>query len=66
MTPDILIIRDADGYRLLHGHLRLADALRKCREVAVETKEDGIVTILKTAAGLFVSRGDQCWPLLRN
>jgi hypothetical protein len=65
MTPDILIIRETAGYRLLHGHLHLANALRKNRAIVVDTKEDGIVTILKTAAGLIVSQGDQCWPLLR-
>lgn len=66
MTPDILIIRDDKGYRLLHGHLRLVNALNSCSEVFVEIKDEGKASILKTAQGLMVGLRNQYYPLLRN
>lgn len=66
MNPDILIIRDACGYRLLHGHLRLANELRISEEIAVEVAGEGKVRILKTRGGYLVSKDDMRLPLLRN
>jgi hypothetical protein len=66
MSPDILIVRDDSGYRLLHGHLHLANALKKSKEIIVEIKDEGKVRVMKTAAGLMVALGSQSFPLLRN
>jgi hypothetical protein len=66
MSPDILIVRDNNEYRLLHGHLRLINALNKCGEIFVEIKDVGKVKIMKTAAGFMVDQGNQYFPLLRN
>jgi hypothetical protein len=65
MSPDILIVRDGDGYRLLHGHLHLASILSMAGEVSVDVKGDGKVSIVKTRTGLQVTRDSQRLPLRR-
>jgi len=52
--PDILLAREKDGYRVLHGHLRLMSALDSCSEVTVSVSEKGTVKIVKTRDGIFV------------
>lgn len=66
MSPDILIVREGDGYRLLHGHLRLASVLLCSEEVAVEVKGEGDVKIVKTPSGYVVGSRGQRLPLYRN
>lgn len=66
MSPDILIVPEADGYRLLHGHLRLASVLGTSDEVAVDVPGEGQVRILKTPAGFVVGKNGQRLPLYRN
>lgn len=66
MSPDILIVREGDGYRLLHGHLRLANVLLLSDEVVVEVKGEGEVKIVKTRNGYVVGNKGQRLPLYRN
>lgn len=66
MSPDILIVRGGDGYRLLHGHLRLASVLLQSDEITVEVKGEGNVKIAKTRNGYVVGNGKQRLPLYRN
>ena len=66
MSPDILIIRHNDGYRILHGHLHLASVLNMLDEILVEAKDEGKVKIVKTPTGLIVRHGNQRLPLLRS
>lgn len=66
MTPDILIVREGDGYRLVHGHLRLASVLGMRDEVAVTVPGEGEVRILKTRTGYVVGKDAQCLPLHRE
>jgi len=66
MSPDILIIRDGDSYRILHGHLHLATQLSLSGEVFVDVKNEGKVSIVKTRNGFLVGQDDQRLPLLRN
>lgn len=66
MIPDILIVRDGDGYRLLHGHLRLANVLSSAGEVAVEVHGEGKVRIVKTRSGYVVGKDGQRLPLHSN
>lgn len=66
MSPDILIIRDGDGYRILHGHLHLATQLSMSGEVFVDVKDEGKVSIVKTRNGFLVGQDNQRLPLLRN
>jgi hypothetical protein len=66
MNPDILIIHDSDGYRLLHGHLHLAVLLQQSGKAAVEVKHHGTVLIACSRSGLVVEvEGDRV-PLLTN
>lgn len=66
MNPDILIVRENDGYRLLHGHLRLASVLLAADEVAIEVKGEGKVKIAKTRNGYVVGNGPRWLPLYPN
>jgi hypothetical protein len=63
---DIVIIRDGDGYRLLHGHLRLANVLRMAAEIDIDVRGEGRVRIMKTVGGYLVGKDGQRLPLRRN
>jgi hypothetical protein len=66
MSPDILIVRDNEGYRVLHGHLHLVNTLSMTEEVLVEVQGEGPVRIVKKHGKIFVSKGNQRMPLLAN
>jgi hypothetical protein len=66
MSPDILIVRDSDCYRVLHGHLHLANVLSTSSEVIVDVRGEGKVKIIKTRNGLLVNWDSQRLPLLGN
>ncbi len=66
MNPDIVIVRDGDGYRLLHGHLRLANVLRAADEIAVEVHGEGEIKVMKTRTGYFIGKDGQSLPLHKN
>jgi hypothetical protein len=66
MSPDIVIVREGDGYRLLHGHLRLATALGQAGEVEVDVRGDGIVKIVRVRNNFEVRRDDKRLPLYRQ
>jgi hypothetical protein len=63
MPHDIVIVKDSNGYRLLHGHLRLANMLRKSQEVIVEVKGEGCVSISKAGKGYLVGKDCVQTPL---
>ena len=54
MTPDILIIHDHTGHRLLHGHLHLAIALSHSGQAAVEVQDVITVVVSRARNGLVV------------
>lgn len=64
MTPDILIIHDNTGNRLLHGHLHLAMALNDTDQASVEVQDVETVLVTRTRDGLVVKIDDRCVPLL--
>jgi flagellar hook-associated protein FlgK len=66
MGTDILIVRDGDRYRLLHGQLHLASELSKRDEIRVDVREDGEVRIIKADGELLVEKGNRRFPLFRN
>jgi len=66
MIPDILIVRDGEGYRVLHGHLHLASELSKSGEVVVDARDEGKVKVVKTRNGFLVGQDGQRLPLLKN
>ncbi|GAB3542480.1 hypothetical protein GCM10027343_14520 [Noviherbaspirillum agri] len=63
ISPDILIVREGNCYRLLHGHLRLANILLQSEEVAVAVQDEGVVTIMKTSNGYMAGNEAQRLPL---
>ena len=66
MSPDILIVRDIDCFRLLHGHLHLAVALELQTEVQIHVRGEGQLRVQQTRQGLFITKDDLRMPLLRN
>ncbi|MDB5772282.1 MAG: hypothetical protein V7606_1608 [Burkholderiales bacterium] len=66
MSPDILIVREGDGYRVLHGHLRLASTLSVHEEMFVDVKDEGKVRVVKTCAGYLAGKDGQRLTQLRN
>ena len=66
MSPDILIIYDNEGYRLLHGHLHLAVLLGDSDKAAVEVKGHGTVLISRRRSGLVVETKGNSVPLITS
>lgn len=66
MSPDILIIYDSEGYRLLHGHLHLAVLLGDSDKTAVEVKGHGTVLISRRRSGLVVETRGNIVPLITS
>ena len=66
MSPDILIVRESDGYRVLHGHLHLVNALSMSNEVTVDASGEGKVKVVKTGSGYLVDQDNRRLPLLGN
>lgn len=67
MSTDILLIRDGEGFRVLFGHLRLTAVLSMYNEALVDIKdEEGGAKVVRTPAGLLVTKNNQQLPLLRN
>jgi hypothetical protein len=64
MSPEILIVREHDGYRVLHGHLHLASMLNVANEAIVVASGEGKVTAVKTHDGILIGNGDNRLPLL--
>jgi hypothetical protein len=66
MSHDIVIVRDGDAYRLLHGHLRLATVLGQSEEVVVDVRGEGKVRIARARSEYYVGRDGQRLPLHRQ
>lgn len=64
MSPEILIVRDRHGFRLLHGYLHLTSTLMLADEARVHVRNDGEVRIVKGRHGFLVSKGRHQWVLL--
>ena len=66
MSPDILLVRDRDGYRILHGHLHLTSMLELFNEAIVDVSGEGKVRVFKTRRGVFVGgeNGTDAYPLI--
>lgn len=60
---DIVIVRDGDGYRLLHGQLRLANVLREAGNALVHVPGEGDLRVLRERSGYIVCAGDRRVPL---
>lgn len=66
MNPEILLVRNSDGYRVLHGHLHLASVLDMSNEAIVDVSGEGKVRVVKTPDGILIGEDNQRLPLLRS
>jgi hypothetical protein len=66
MTPDILIIRDGNTYRVLHGHLHLASQLSLHKEIEVDVRNEGRIRIVRTIGGYLAGREGRQLPILAS
>lgn len=66
MNPDILIVRESNGFRLLHGQLHLANVLSRFTEVTVNVIGEGEAQVLKVANRFYVEKDGQRQTLRRN
>lgn len=66
MSYDIVIVRDGDAYRLLHGHLRLATVLDQADEVLVNVPGEGRVRISRARNEYYVRGEAHRLPLHRQ
>jgi len=64
MSSDILLIRDGDGFRILHGYLHLIAVLSMDDQVVANVKgEKGPAMIQRTPNGLRVAMDSLQLPL---
>lgn len=66
MSPDVLIVRAANGYRVLHGYLRLTSLLDLSNEAEVDASGEGKVKVVKTREGILVEEKQRRVPLYLN
>ncbi|MDR3481140.1 MAG: hypothetical protein P4L91_10540 [Burkholderiaceae bacterium] len=66
MAPEILLVRQRDGYRVLHGHLHLASVMSTLGEAMVEASGEGKVKVSKTADGIVIGDQHRRLPLLMS
>ena len=64
MNPDILLVREDNGYRVLHGHLHLINILSESAEALIETRDEGKVKVMKTRDGIVVDHVTGIFPIL--
>lgn len=65
MDPNILLVKERNGYRVMYGHTRLSEVLKVTDEVFVDVQwEEGKAKIFRTADGLQVAKDSRHLPLL--
>jgi hypothetical protein len=64
MSPDVLVVRDDDRYRILHGHLHLVSEMSRTDELTVDASGEGNVKVVKTAEGIFISGENRHFPII--
>lgn len=60
------MVRDKDGYRVLHGHLHLTTLIGEYNEIELLVPGKGKVTVRRAAGGLMVHDGEISLPVLRT
>ena len=66
MNTEIVIVRDGETYRLLHGHLHLSSAMSQASEVLIGVHGEGTVKVVRTAKGYRVHGKDRQLPLVQT
>jgi hypothetical protein len=66
VTPEILIVREDNGYRLLHGQLHLTSALCLAPSVKVKVSGEGEALVYWDRHAILVEKDGQKLPLHRT
>jgi hypothetical protein len=66
METEIVISREEDGYRVMHGHLHLTALMCENAEIILYVQGTGDVKIIRTAKGYAVDDGEVSLPILRT
>jgi hypothetical protein len=66
MSGEILLVREDNGYRMLHGYLRLACLLSQADEAEAVASGEGKVRVVKTPQGILIDHGFDRVPLLAD
>jgi len=65
MENEILIVRQDEGYRVLHGHLQLAAFLSQVEELFVDVMGEGQAKVFRSGKQFLVLHDNVHFPLLR-
>lgn len=66
MHQDIVIVREGETYRLLHGHLRLFSLLNTVDEVSIHVRGEGTLRVQRSKSDYRVRKDGRQLPLLRG
>lgn len=65
MDNEILIVRQDEGYRVLHGHLQLTALLSEAEEIFVSVMGEEPAKVTRAGKQFIVINNDRHFPLLR-
>jgi len=65
METEIVIAREKDGYRVMHGHLRLTALMSENTEIILNVQGTGDVKVKRTPTGYAVYDGEVSLPILK-
>ena len=63
MEPEIVIVREERGYRLLHGLLWLTGTLSESACAWVDVPHEGRLAVVKTSDGIRIRKHSEYLPL---
>ena len=66
MSHDIVIVREGEAYRLLHGHLRLASELGQHGKIDIDVPGEGKISIVRLRNDYAVQCNGKRLPLYRQ
>jgi hypothetical protein len=66
MHQEIVIVREGEAYRLLHGHLRLFSLLNTTDEVSIHVRGEGLLRVQRSKSDYRIRKDGRQLPLLRG
>ena len=66
MSPEILLVRHGNGYRVLHGYLHLANEMSRSSQTVAVASGEGEVNVTKTPSGILIGDEQNRLPLVKT